>query len=129
MGSFRGTSTRCGAYVVGWLCIPLIAGCGFLRRQDAAPDLSQDARIEQEVRARLGAEPSLAAGAIRVETNAGVVLLHGSVEGIGAWQCAITTSGLVRGVRSVADYLVIGRGPRDVRCLAPRPDSAVVAGQ
>jgi hypothetical protein len=52
-----------------------------------------------------------------------VVVLHGSVQGLGAWQCAVTTSGLVAGVLTVADYLVIERGPRDVVCLAPRPQS------
>jgi osmotically-inducible protein OsmY len=92
-------------------------------------DTSQDARIEQEVRARLAAEPSLAAAGVRVEVNGGVVLLHGGVAGIGAWQCAIATSGLVPGVRTVVDYLVIGRGPRDVRCLAPRPESGVLPGR
>lgn len=92
-------------------------------------DNSQDPRIEQEVRARLAAEPSLTVGGIRVEVNGGVVLLHGGVAGIGAWQCAIATSGLVPGVRTVVDYLVIGRGPRDVHCLAPRPDAGVIPGR
>jgi osmotically-inducible protein OsmY len=92
-------------------------------------DRSQDERIRQEVSARLAAEPSLDATNLRVEVDGGVVLLHGGVSGMGAWQCAISTSGLVRGVRSVVDYLVIGRGPRDVRCLAPRPDTAVIPGR
>ena len=106
-----------------------LAGCSIIRRPGPVVDSSQDPRIEQEVRARLAAEPSLAANGIRVEVNGGVVLLHGGVSGIGAWQCAIATSGLVPGVRTVVDYLVIERGPRDVRCLAPRPDSGVVTGR
>lgn len=104
----------------------LLVGCGVLRRSTPPPDRSQDPRIQEEVAARLAGEPSLDAGAIRVEVNGGVVVLHGSVRGIGAWQCAVTTAGLVRGVRTVSDYLVIERGPRDVGCVAPRPDSMVV---
>jgi osmotically-inducible protein OsmY len=111
------------------LCASSLVGCSVIGRAERPLDRSQDSRIEQEVTARLAAEPSLTAGGIRVEVDAGVVLLHGSVQGIGAWQCAIATSGLVRGVRSVGDYLVIARGPRDVHCLAPRPDSAVLPGR
>ena len=114
------------------LLIPAVTlslfGCGLLQRSGPAVDRSQDPRIQREVLARLAGEPSIDAGNIRVDVDGGIVMLHGSVAGIGAWQCAITTSGLVRGVRSVVDYLVIERGPRDVQCLAPRPDSAVITG-
>ena len=105
-----------------------VTGCGFLRRADTPIDRSQDPRIQQEVAARLAGEPSLGAQSIRVAVDGGIVILHGSVQGIGAWQCAVTTSGLVRGVRSVVDYLVIDRGPRDVSCIAPRAESAPIAG-
>jgi hypothetical protein len=125
----RGSYARRRALLLVPLCALSAAGCSFLRRPDPPLDRSQDPRIGQEVRARLAAEPSLAAGSIRVEVDAGVVLLHGGVDGIGAWQCAIATSELVPGVRSVVDYLVIGRGPRDIRCLAPRPESGVVTGR
>jgi hypothetical protein len=50
-----------------------------------------------------------------------MVILHGSVAGLAAWQCALRNAGLVEGVISVTDYLVIGPGPREVPCLAPRP--------
>ena len=104
-------------------------GCALLGRSDPPLDRSQDARIQREVEARLAGESSLGPGTIRVSVDAGIVLLHGNVQGIGAWQCAITTSGLVTGVRSVVDYLVLERGPRDVPCAAPRPDSSVVVGR
>jgi hypothetical protein len=73
------------------------------------------------VEARLAGEPSLTPGQVRVRVDGRTVHLHGNVQGIGAWQCAITNAGLVEGVSSVVDYLVLERGPRDVRCLAPRP--------
>ena len=125
----RPSFARLRALLLAALLTLPAAGCGFLRRPEVPLDLSQDERIRQEVAARLAGEPSLAAHNIRVEVTGGVVLLHGGVAGVGAWQCAISTSGLVRGVRSVVDYLVIERGPRDVRCLAPRPDSAVIPGR
>lgn len=107
-----------------------LGGCGLLGRSRAPVDRSHDARIAREVEARLAGEPSIGPGSIRVAVEGGVVMLHGSVRGIGAWQCAITNGGLVNGVRTVADFLVIERGPRDVTCIAPRPDSAgIVAGE
>lgn len=69
---------------------------------------------------RLAAEPSLSARQIRVQTNGGIVLLHGIVYGLGEWQCALVNAELTPGVQTVVDYLVLGRGPQQVRCLAPR---------
>lgn len=110
------------------ILLSLVAtGCG-LRRPPVPIDRSQDERIRTEVSARLAAEPALESGAIRVDVEGGMVLLHGSVRGIGEWQCAITNAELVRGVTSVVDYLVIERGERDIRCLAPRPDSSLIVG-
>jgi osmotically-inducible protein OsmY len=106
----------------------VLAGCG-LRRGDPPIDRSRDAAIREAVQARLAAEPALDAERLRAEVDGGVGLLHGSVAGMGAWQCALSTSGLVPGVRSVVDYLVIERGPREVSCAAPRPDSSVVTGR
>lgn len=103
------------------------AACG-LRRPPVPIDRSQDERIRTEVETRIAAEPSLDAGSIRVVAEGGMVLLHGVVRGIGAWQCAITNAELVPGVSSVVDYLVIERGDRDVRCLAPRSDSSFIVG-
>lgn len=101
--------------------------CG-LRRPAAPIDRSQDGRIRASVASRLGAEPSLEGGTIRVDVEGGMVMLHGAVQGIGAWQCAITNAELVPGVTSVVDYLVIERGERDVHCLAPRPDTTYIVG-
>ncbi len=83
-------------------------------------DASQDLRIQREIEARLVAEPAIASGEIRVEVHDGTVALHGSVRGIGAYQCALRNAFLVDGVARVAAYLIIERGPRDVPCLAPR---------
>jgi hypothetical protein len=105
-----------------------LAACG-ARQPLVAFDRSQDGRIQEEVAARLAREPSLRGGAIRVQVEGGMVLLHGSVNGIGAWQCAITNAQLVQGVQSVVDYLVIERGERDVSCLAPRPESSIIVGE
>lgn len=105
------------------LLLPLLlAACSALRRPAPPIDRSEDPRIQREVEARLAREPSLRGRPIRVEVDGGVVLLHGSVAGIGGWQCALTNAELVPGVRTVVDYLVLERGPRDVTCLAPRPD-------
>lgn len=105
----------------GALALALLAGCGLLRRPSTPVDRSQDARIRAEVEARLAQEPALEAHTLRVEVDGRRVLLHGSVRGLGAWQCAIANAGLVEGVVTVVDYLVLERGPRDVQCLAPRP--------
>jgi hypothetical protein len=110
------------------ISLSLAAGACGLRRPPAPIDRSQDSRIGAEVAARLGAEPSIDAASIRVVAEGGMVMLHGSVRGIGAWQCAITNAELVPGVQSVVDYLVIERGERDVTCLAPRPDSSFIVG-
>jgi hypothetical protein len=113
----------------GILLLPLaISGCGLRRPPPAPANPALDARIRSEVAARLAAEPSIGAGKIRVDVKGGTVLLYGSVEGIGAWQCALTNAGLAAGAKTVVDYLVLERGPKEVRCLAPRPDTGVVAG-
>ncbi len=111
------------ARLVTLLLIAGLAGCSSLRRPLPAVDRTGDPRILQEVEARLAREPSIDAGSIRVEVDGAIVVLHGSVRGLAAWQCAIRTSQLVEGVRTVADYLVIERGPREVTCLGsdPRP--------
>jgi hypothetical protein len=129
MPPFRGSPARIRA--LRYLCIAIapLAGCSLVRRPAPVIDRSQDGRIQREVQARMTGEPSIDAGNVRVSVDGGIVALHGSVKGIGAWQCAISTSELVRGVRSVADYLVIERGPRDVRCVSPRPDTAVIIGR
>jgi hypothetical protein len=123
MPRIRGSSACLRALYAGALTAFFISGCAFLRRPDPPIDRSQDPRIQQEVVARLTAEPSIDVSTIRVAVDGAVVVLHGSVQGLGAWRCAVTTSGLVSGVRSVADYLVIERGPRDVACLAPQPET------
>ena len=115
-----------------WLSVllvtALLAACGG-RGALLAADPTQDRRIQSEVAARIAQEPSLRAGSIRVEVEGATVVLHGSVSGIGAWQCALTNAGLVEGVRSVVDLLVRERGERDVQCLAPRPESSVIVGE
>lgn len=102
------------------LPVLLFAGCGLVRRTAPPVDRSDDPRIRAEVEARFAAEPALEAHTLRVEVDGRRVILHGSVRGIGAWQCAITNAELVEGVQTVVEYLVIERGPRDVSCLAPR---------
>ncbi len=112
-------SHQVGALVALAFLLPA-AACGLVGRSSPPPDYSQDPRILAAVQSRIASEPSLRGGAIRVELDAGMVLLHGSVEGIGAMQCAIATAGMVEGVTTVVNYLVLERGPRDVTCLAPR---------
>lgn len=94
-------------------------GCASLRRPLPPVDRSQDERIRADVEQRLLAEPDLDADGLRVEVDGGIVRLHGSVRGIAAWQCAIRNAEMVRGVRSVVEFLVLERGPREIRCLAP----------
>ena len=101
----------------------LLPACSALRRPLPAPDRTDDPRIRADVEARIAAEPSLDAGAIRVEVDGRTVLLHGSVAGLGAWRCALANAELVEGVRSVVDFLHIQRGPREVQCLAPRAEA------
>jgi len=106
----------------GLLVLTLLeGGCALLGGSSPPVDRSQDARIQQEVQARLAHEPSLETGRIRVEVTGGQVELHGSVRGLAAWRCALKNAGLVEGVRSVVDYLILERGPREATCLAPVP--------
>jgi hypothetical protein len=104
-------------FLACFLAGALLTGCAALRRPDPPVDRSEDPRILEEVEERIAAEPSLDVERIRVEVDGRIVLLYGSVEGIGAWQCAIRTVQLVPGVVTVADYLVIDRGPPQVVCL------------
>lgn len=116
--------------VVAAFGLLLLLGCA--RPQIDPPlvvDTSQDLRIQREVEARLVAEPAIASGEIRVEVRGSTVALHGSVRGIGAYQCALRNASLVDGVGRVAAYLVIERGPRDVPCLAPRQIGSYSTGQ
>lgn len=86
----------------------------------ATVETPEEARIRLEIEARLAAEPAIQAANVRVEVRAGTAVLHGGVNGIGAWKCAIRNASLTDGVQRVADLLVLGRGPQDVTCLAPR---------
>ncbi len=107
-----------------WLLLPLLAaGCGALRRPPPSVDRSQDARILEDLRARLATEPAINAAQIRVEVDGGAVLLYGSVQGMGAWNCTLRNAELVDGVRTVVDYLILERGPREAVCLAHRGSS------
>jgi osmotically-inducible protein OsmY len=94
------------------------AACAALRRPAPVVDRSQDARIQRDVQSRLDRQTALGTANIRVEVDGAVVVLHGSVQGIAAWQCAIRTAQLVEGVRTVSDYLVIEPGPRRITCPA-----------
>lgn len=116
-----GRSARFRLPLLGLLVVLLPGGCGLIGRSGPPVDRSQDPRILQEVEARLLREPSLDADLIRVEVDGGVVMLHGTVRGIGAWRCALRNAEMVPGVQTVVDYLLLERGPRDVRCLAPAP--------
>jgi hypothetical protein len=116
----RGTRGTRGAYRVCLLILLVSGGCALIRRPLPPVDRTQDPRILQEVQARLASEPSLDLGRIRVEVDAAIVLLYGSVDGIDAWQCAIRNAQLVAGVVTVVDYLVIERATRPVPCSARR---------
>lgn len=97
-----------------------LGACAARRDPAEIPDPAVDRRIQAELEARLRAEPSIDAAQVRVEVEAARVRLHGSVRGIGAWNCALRNAWLVDGVEGVVDFLVIERGERDVTCLARR---------
>jgi osmotically-inducible protein OsmY len=97
------------------------AGCSGRRSASGTVvETPEEARIRQEIEARLAAEPAIQAGNVRVEVRAGTAVLHGGVNGIGAWKCAIRNASLTDGVQRVADLLVLEHGPPEVTCLAPR---------
>jgi BON domain len=120
MESYR----RSAAWLLGkgllLLYVPWVVGCSSLRRPPPEVDRSGDASILANVRSRLDAEPTIGLQNLRVEVDGGVVMLYGSVQGMGAWECAIRNAELVPGVRTVVDFLVIERGPRTAACKAPR---------
>jgi len=116
--------TRPGAVLrrslVGVAALAVLAGCARNADPAPAPDPVADRGIEQELRARIAAEPSLVAAQIRAEVEGARVRLFGSVEGIGAWHCALRNAWLIQGVEGVSDFLVIERGPPEVACRAVR---------
>jgi hypothetical protein len=95
-------------------------GCAPRRDPVDVPDPVTDQRILRELEARLASEPAVDAERIRVGVEAARVRLYGSVDGIGAWNCALRNAWLVPGVEGVADFLLIERGPPEVTCLAVR---------
>jgi hypothetical protein len=97
----------------------LLASCSALRRPGPVVDTSHDPRIQQEVEARLALEPAVAVERMRVVVRGGVVSLYGTVQGMGALNCAIATAQLVEGVRTVVDQMELEPGPRAVTCLMP----------
>lgn len=103
------------------LLAAILTSCSALRRPGPQPDRSEDARITADIERRLREEPVLESRDLRVDVDGRVASLYGTVEGMGEWNCALRNAGLVPGVSSVADYLLIERGPRDVTCEAPRP--------
>lgn len=111
-------------------CAAAVSACGLVggRRADSPAELrahaAADARVQAEVDARLAAEPSIGPGRVRVVVRRGEVELHGAVAGFGALRCAETNAELTPGVSLVIDFLVLEPGPREVRCLAPRPRAA-----
>ena len=42
---------------------------------------------------------------------------------MGAWNCTLRNAELIDGVRTVVDYLILERGPREAVCLAHRGSS------
>ena len=98
-----------GRYLIALTLLFGLVGCS--GRAAFVPDRSQDARIQQQVAARLAAEPALRANSIRVEVDGGTVMLHGAVRGIGEWQCALTNAELVSGVRSVSSSRAMRTAP------------------
>lgn len=115
-----------GRIRAGWsvgilfLVLMALSGCSVLRRSPRPVDRSRDPAIVSAVQARLAAEPDLDARLLRVEVDGGIVILYGTVHGLGQWNCALRNAHLVDGVVSVVDYLIIERGPREIRCGAPR---------
>lgn len=102
------------------LALLALPACSVIRRGPPPVDRSRDSAIVGAVQARLAAEPELNATLLRVESNGGVVVLYGTVFGLGQWNCALRNAHLVDGVVSVIDYLIIERGPREIPCGAPR---------
>lgn len=97
-----------------------VAGCAAIGGRPAPIDRSADPGIVSALQDRLAAEPALDASLFRIESRGGVLLLYGTVHGLGQWNCALRNALLVDGVVTVVDYLTIERGPRESECGAPR---------
>jgi hypothetical protein len=117
VSSFRNRVNRVG---MGMLLSVLSVGCGIRQSVMVPVDPILDARIASEVERRIAAEPLLDAQEILPRVEGARVHLHGSVDGIAAWSCAIRNAFLTEGVVAVVDFLVIERGPREGVCVAPR---------
>ncbi len=69
--------------------------------------MSQDNQLQQAVLAELEWEPSVTAGHIGVTASAGVVTLTGHVDTYARKHAAETAAARVKGVRAVADEIVV----------------------
>ena len=125
-GDRRRTARRMGAVVMVWAASGMGA-CALLGGGEPAETPAQlaertarEAAMVREVQARMAAEPSIDAGAIRPVIVGTEVHLHGTVRGFGALQCAKANAELVSGVTLVIDFLVLQPGPSRVACQAPR---------
>ena len=133
-GDRRRAARRMGAAVMVWAASGLGA-CALLGGGEpaetpaqAAERTGREAAIVREVQARMAAEPSIDAGAIRPVVVGTEIHLHGSVRGFGALQCAKANAELVPGVTLVIDFLVLQPGPARVACNSPRGVGARAAG-
>ena len=86
--------------------------------------MSQDAQLQQAVLDAFNWEPSVQAGHIGVTANAGVVTLSGHVDSYAKKLAAETAARRVRGVKAVAEEIVVrlafdtGRSDEDIAAAA-----------
>jgi osmotically-inducible protein OsmY len=103
-------------FSLGFSLLLLVAAAGACRR---GPD---DAALTAAVRAKLGADPQLAAQVINVETKEGVVTLGGTVTAQGDRTSAESLARGVEGVKSVTNNLTV-RAPVAVATPVINPDT------
>lgn len=122
-----GFDRRSARFGLAILVPAVLGGCALLGGGEpaetpvqAAERTAREAAIVREVQARMAAEPSIGAGAVRPVVVRDEVHLHGTVRGFGALQCAKANAELVPGVMLVVDFLVLQPGPSRVACNAPR---------
>lgn len=125
-GDWRRAARRMRAAVMVWAASGMGA-CALLGGSEPAETpaqiserTSREAAVVREVQARMAAEPSIDAAAIRPVVVGTEIHLHGSVRGFGALQCARANAEMVPGVTLVIDFLVLQPGPARVACNSPR---------
>lgn len=89
------------------LSISVFASCAVIRGQQSASDYASDAAISTEVKAKMAADRTVAATAINVDTQQGLVQLSGFARSQAEKDRAAAIAREAKGVKSVRNDIIV----------------------